>query len=296
METWIKSINPLNKNGEGYDNIGAFKKNGAVDYRFPIGCNIKKGEQVYIYMTKSEGEKNESSIIGKSIVIMDNVDEKDLLPDQEFTKEPQEELDKKEKYMRLKIVSFFPEEIKRELTLKKLQDAGLPKQSIIRYGRLGSAYDYVKRVEESSSLDNEIEEVQKLEEALSNLNETEREQVIKARIGQGQFKKELMEMSPKCKICGLKYKELLIASHIKPWKHSSNKERKDVFNGFLLCPSHDALFDKGYITFDSNGKIVISEYINEESLSLMNISKEIKIELHENNKEYLKWHRTKIFR
>lgn len=51
--------------------------------------------------------------------------------------------------------------------------------------------------------------------------------------------------------CGVSDEHFLIDSHIKPWSQSNNQEWLDVNNGLLLCPNHDALFDKGiiYISF-----------------------------------------------
>nr|WP_253198306.1 HNH endonuclease signature motif containing protein [Clostridium sp. CF011] len=74
-------------------------------------------------------------------------------------------------------------------------------------------------------------------------DETEREAIIKIRVGQGLFKNKLLKNSCVCAICNLTIKELFIASHCKPWKESNNIERLDVNNGMLLCTGHDSLFD-----------------------------------------------------
>lgn len=42
----------------------------------------------------------------------------------------------------------------------------------------------------------------------------------------------------------LEDERFLVASHIKTWSHSNNIDRLDIQNGLLLCPNHDALFDK----------------------------------------------------
>ena len=51
----------------------------------------------------------------------------------------------------------------------------------------------------------------------------------------------------KCAVTGLAIPELLKASHIKPWKDSTDEERLDIFNGLLLAPHLDAAFDRGFI-------------------------------------------------
>ncbi len=93
---------------------------------------------------------------------------------------------------------------------------------------------------------------------LEELTETERKTVILSRVGQGAFREGLIKYWGGCSVTNCRFIPLLRASHIKPWRDSSNKERLDVFNGFLLTPHLDAAFDSGYITFDSSGKIIIS--------------------------------------
>ena len=73
------------------------------------------------------------------------------------------------------------------------------------------------------------------------LTETEYEQIIKSRIGQGLFRHELLKRDKVCRVCGLNITSLLYASHIKPWKDSNNEERLDPYNGFVLCSLHNDL-------------------------------------------------------
>lgn len=120
------------------------------------------------------------------------------------------------------------------------------------------------------------------------------ERVVKARKNQNKFREALFKRENKCKICGLAYKELLIASHIKPWSESTPEEKLNPFNGFLLCPNHDSLFDKHFITFEDNGQIILSKRLSEEDKKLLNISNEIIISIEEKNKKFLKEHR-KVF-
>lgn len=124
---------------------------------------------------------------------------------------------------------------------------------------------------------------------------TEKEAIGKIRIGHNSFKKKLKMLDRRCKICGLKNPLLLIGSHIKPWEFSNDTERIDEYNGFLLCPMHDALFDKGFISFNDDGEIIISSKITIEELHLLNIDKNLKIEIHEKNKKYLQYHRKHVF-
>ncbi|NEY71104.1 HNH endonuclease [Bacillus mesophilus] len=122
--------------------------------------------------------------------------------------------------------------------------------------------------------------------------ETEVVAMTKARLGQRKFKKILLQNKKCCNICGLRDVRFLIASHIKAWSKSNNKERLDPNNGLLLCPNHDSVFDKGYITFDEKGKILISERLDESTFSLLNIHEGIKIQLNKKEQDYMDWHRT----
>lgn len=124
----------------------------------------------------------------------------------------------------------------------------------------------------------------------------EKEIISKYRIGQTNFRNNLLFHQGKCKVCGLNNENFLIASHIKPWSLSNEFEKVDVHNGFLLCPHHDKLFDDGYISFKDDGEILISSSLNQADQLLMNINAKIKIKLNNENLKYLKYHRENIFK
>ena len=124
---------------------------------------------------------------------------------------------------------------------------------------------------------------------------TEIRQNIKVRRGQNIFRKKLLQYDSKCKICGLDIPELLVASHTKNWDCCNSFERLDVFNGFLLCNQHDGIYDKGFISFNDDGSILISNTINTSQYPLLNINNKVKIVIEENHKKYLKWHRENWF-
>ncbi|MGY0213414.1 HNH endonuclease [Bacillus cereus] len=127
------------------------------------------------------------------------------------------------------------------------------------------------------------------------LDETEKESVVKARIGQSIFKKALLVVEKKCKMCGVSDERFLVASHIKRWSQSNHKERLDVNNGLLLCPNHDVLFDKGYISFEDDGKIVISDILNEATKVFLNVNETMNIRMNEGQRKYMKWHRENLY-
>lgn len=119
----------------------------------------------------------------------------------------------------------------------------------------------------------------------------------KTRIGQFFFREQLIEIfHGKCALCRLEGKELLLASHIKPYSLSDCNECIDPNNGLLLCPNHDKLFDKGLISFDSNGDLLISSYLTEEQKAMLNINNKQKIFLNEKMKEYMQYHKLNVFK
>ena len=110
----------------------------------------------------------------------------------------------------------------------------------------------------------------------SSLLETERESLIRSRIGQGKFRTALLEKyHGACIITGITLKSLLIASHIKPWAVCNNEERLSTENGLLLCANYDRLFDCGLISFNNNGHIMISRYISKSNREKLHLKSEI---------------------
>lgn len=112
-------------------------------------------------------------------------------------------------------------------------------------------FDYLL-AEFADSSDTEL--VQDLEDIL-NSDATEKDILSKARIGQGRFRKDVIETwgnGLKCAVTSFHIPELLIASHIKPWRSSNDTERLDPTNGILLATHLDKLFDNYLITFVKN--------------------------------------------
>lgn len=127
---------------------------------------------------------------------------------------------------------------------------------------------------------------------------TEAERLVIQRVGQNIFRSSLLDYwDGKCAVTGLSIAELLRASHIKPWRDCySDAERLDVFNGLLLAPHLDALFDLGFITFEDDGLIIVSSSLDDPALRSLGIDKTLKIKgLREAHQKYLKWHREKEF-
>lgn len=148
----------------------------------------------------------------------------------------------------------------------------------------------LRLVEDDQEWIQEIEQLESIIEKDAALEETEKERIVKTRIGQSKFKQKLLSQSKQCALCGVDDGRFLIASHIKPWSESTNEERLDVNNGLLLCPNHDSLFDKGFISFDKEGKLLISDSLNETVRIFMNINSQLHLNNYKNKSHYINWH------
>ena len=125
-------------------------------------------------------------------------------------------------------------------------------------------------------------------------NATQRQAIVDARVGQGQFRRALMDYWGQCAVTGLNEPLLLRASHIKPWSRSSNRERLDPNNGLLLSANLDAAFDGGLISFESAGCILISEvFVQHEAAGIRADMRLRKIS--SSHDAYLAWHRANVF-
>ena len=93
--------------------------------------------------------------------------------------------------------------------------------------------------------------------------------------------------------------EHLVASHTKPWRDSTNEERLDGENGLLLTPTIDHLFDKGFISFEDKGDLIVSPVADRASLVKMGIKPEAKVNVgvfSEGQRVFLEYHRENVLR
>lgn len=131
---------------------------------------------------------------------------------------------------------------------------------------------------------------------LSTLPPTTRETVVRARVGQGQFREDLLELWRGCAVTGVDRADLLRASHIKPWRSSTNEERLDRYNGLLLLPHYDHLFDRGYITFDESGRLEPSPAIVTLPPERLGIEMEARLRhMAAEHLPFLEYHRSSVF-
>jgi hypothetical protein len=143
----------------------------------------------------------------------------------------------------------------------------------------------------------EVKEVEEQVESES-INEDEKKQIREARVGQGKYRKALLNECPFCPITLVSDDRLLIASHIKPWVVSLDDEKTDPKNGFMFTPTFDFLFDRGFITFTDDKKMLVSPWLSKTTCSKLNIVDDKKYNLLpiEGREIYLKYHRANIFK
>lgn len=135
-------------------------------------------------------------------------------------------------------------------------------------------------------------------ESDQRLQETEKFALILARRGQGIFKQRVALIEHACRVTKVDRPEHLIASHCKPWRDSLNEERLDGENGLLLTPSIDHLFDRGFISFDNDGTLLISPVAHKPSLQRMGIPTDKSLNVgafSQNQRKYLDFHRDSVF-
>jgi predicted restriction endonuclease len=129
--------------------------------------------------------------------------------------------------------------------------------------------------------------------------ETDRTSIIIARRGQGRFKEEVMRIERHCRITGVDRVEHLRASHIRPWRDcEDNRQRLDGSNGLLLTPSIDHLFDRGFISFEENGELLLSPVAHRQSLQRMGVETDRTVNVGGftiEQRSYLNYHREQVF-
>jgi hypothetical protein len=133
----------------------------------------------------------------------------------------------------------------------------------------------------------------------ASLDYTIREQLTRARRGQGLFRKRVLDVEPICRITGVEKPTLLIASHIKPWRACGTAaERLDGFNGLMLAPHADFLFDRGLIGFEEDGRALFSSQLQEvdaNKLGLHTTQRPPPRPLRMESQAYLQHHRQTVF-
>ncbi|MCA0919280.1 HNH endonuclease [Pseudooceanicola nanhaiensis] len=155
----------------------------------------------------------------------------------------------------------------------------------------------IEPTRQTEAIESSEKEVERALLNRTDLDETERLQLVKSRRGQGIYRQNLEGFEKACRITGVKERRHLRASHIKPWRISTTFEKLDGNNGLLLSPHIDHLFDQGFLSFTDNGDLLVSQHLDVDTLIGWGIDSEgnygsFRLE----QLPYLEFHRENIFR
>ena len=156
---------------------------------------------------------------------------------------------------------------------------------------LDSPTPYLVEPEPDSGL---LEDIH-LIESDGSITQTQCLQLTKARIGQGLFRKRVILLDAACRVTGVTDTRLLIASHIKPWRDAANPERISGYNGVLLSPHVDALFDERLITFENDGRMHVHPSLSQDVLRRWSIDPDKPCEQFRREQESFLAHHRKLF-
>lgn len=136
-------------------------------------------------------------------------------------------------------------------------------------------------------------------EDIENKIKEEVKTIKRGRDGQQKYREKLLEQCPLCPFTKVADDRLLIASHIKPWAVANEKERTDPYNGYMLTPTYDRLFDQGFITFTEDRHVHISNFLSKRTCKQLGLEDDKFIQMlpmDKNRIKYLEFHRKSVFK
>ena len=164
---------------------------------------------------------------------------------------------------------------------------------------IGAEYQIVLKELQGEADESEIVEEQQ-EASIrgrTDIGATAIEQLVKSRRGQGVFKANVRLNEKGCRVTGVTDPQHLRASHIKPWKDSSDEEKLNGCNGLLLAPHIDHLFDRGLISFSDNGDLLVSAQLDRAVLAKWGVPEVLNVGVfNADQAAFLDYHRCSVFR
>ncbi len=125
-----------------------------------------------------------------------------------------------------------------------------------------------------------------------DLAATTRKQLVDARLGQGRFRRDVESLwGGACAVSGSQLTAVLRASHIVAWSRSDDQQRLDGANGLLLTAELDALFDRGLISFDDSGGMLVSAQMPDTDRKLFGLTRPLRSAPSRRQRRYLADHR-----
>lgn len=174
-------------------------------------------------------------------------------------------------------VKFYPKDITFFNPRLEIKKAHIPSY---RNNLTNAKEDFLGSLSKIVTFGENNEVAQDIENIINDdLSTSEKSTLINARIGQGEFRKNVIDLwgnGEKCAVTFVNIKEILIASHIKAWRDCANTlERLDGANGIMLCSHIDKLFDRYLITFvkkNGNFELKINPKIDRSQLKSLQIN------------------------
>ncbi|MDU1116020.1 MAG: HNH endonuclease [Clostridium butyricum] len=302
MRGWIQAnIDPKSK--QGYNLHLAYRENDVLPWNSQgVLKGYKKDDIVFIIV--KDNDKNK--VMYKSIILEDSADISTTIDDSiyyynQLTREENAKnrigtcfLLKKLQY--INDDRLYMKILKEQGFTKREYEQGSTKDKNPKNIPLFNYLDVVFNEYIDDEYTKEIYvDINKIKSDSSKIEEKYKEDFIKARIGQSKFREALIKKHGcKCSVCGLDIKEILIASHIKEYANCKNNEHIDLQNGLLLCANHDKLFDKHLISFDAEGKIIISDSISLKNYDSLEINESTIIDKELFKEEYMSYHRDRL--
>ena len=101
---------------------------------------------------------------------------------------------------------------------------------------------------------------------------TEVERIAKQRVGQDIFRASLDDYwGGRCPITGIGPRAPAREPHEALGRLHTDEQRLDVYNGFLLAVHLDAAFDAALMTFDEEGKVILSPKLSDKATALLKL-------------------------
>jgi hypothetical protein len=121
-----------------------------------------------------------------------------------------------------------------------------------------------------------------------------------------QYRQRLLnQWEGRCALTGLDNESLLVASHMQPWSKSEPSDQIDMHNGLVLLSPIDKLFDRGYITFNDDGAVLLHDDSSHDrnlldtELAAFGLSRnslgKLRKSLNDEQKRFMRYHRDEVF-
>jgi len=168
-----------------------------------------------------------------------------------------------------------------------------------REGQPRSAIAFrLKSLEASLGLTAGESDQAEIDAALDDVGATSARRETEVRTKQRLFRERLIGVEKSCRLTSIEDLRFLRASHIKPWADSTHSERVDGENGLLLAPHADLLFDRGWISFSSSGRLLVSNNLPSGVVDRLGLNLDTSIRrgtFSERQFDFLRFHRDVVF-